>query len=327
MQPSSQQLRRVVLIIVILLLAGADSFALSGHVSFWEGLYRAGYVLLAHHDDFNIQSTIGRTTILVLIISSLLLIAYLLKWLAEYMIGLGDNLKRRQMKAKVAHMKGHYIVCGLGRVGAQVARELQDEGVEFVGLDSDEERVKEAIAHGQVALIGDSTKEEVLQAVGIERASGLVASLGDDSSNLFVTLAARQLNPNLFIVARANRDENKQRLTQAGANRVAMPYQIGGYHMATMMIRPKEVDFLEVLSNSKHGDLQVAEMVVPAGSPLVGQPLSWLHHNHVAATVLALNNHNGTSRVNPSGHETISAGDRLIMLGTEVQIQDANSKI
>jgi len=327
MQPSSSQIRRVVLIIAILLLGGADSFALSEHVSFWEGLYQSTYILLAHHDDFNIQSAVGRATILILIVSSLLLIAYLLKWLAEYMIGLGDNLKRRQMKAKVAHMNGHYIVCGLGRVGAQVARELQAEGVDFVGLDSDEERVKEAIARGQVALIGDSTKEDVLRAVGIERATGLVASLGDDSSNLFVTLAARQLNPKLFIVARANRDENKQRLVQAGANRVAMPYQIGGYHMATMMIRPKEVDFLEVLSNSKHNDLEVAEMVVPAGSPLVGQPLSWLHHHHVTATILALNNQNGTSHVNPASHEMIGAGDRLIMLGTQGQLQDANSKI
>lgn len=327
MQPTAKQVRRVGLVVIILLLFGAVSFALSDHVSFGEGFYRATYVVLAHHDNFQSTNGVAKTTVLILIISSLLLIAYLLKWLAEYMIGLGDGLKRRQMKAKVAHMKHHYIICGLGRVGSQVARELHAEGVEFVGLDSDEERVKEAIAHGYTALVGDSTKEEVLQAVGIGQAKGLVASLGDDSSNLFVTLAARQLNPHLFIVARANRDENKQRLLRAGADRVAMPYQIGGYHMATMMIRPNVVDFLEVLSSTSKEELQIAELVVPEGSPLAGEQLDWLRHNNVSATVLALNNLDGTSRVNPSGRETIYAGDKLIIMGTPAQLQEVNSKI
>ncbi len=231
------------------------------------------------------------------------------------------------MKAKVAHMQNHYIVCGLGRVGAQVARELAAEGVEFVGIDRDEARVKNAIDHHQVAIVGDSTKEDILQLVGVERAKGLVASLGDDSNNLFVTLAARQLNPNLFIVARANRDENEQRLIRAGANRVAMPYQIGGYHIATMMMRPNVVDFLEVLSSNHNDKLQIAELLVPQHSPLSGQPLDWLAHNQVTATVLAINNADGASKVNPAGHETVYAGDKLIVMGTRDQLQDASTKL
>src|SRR5207245_2102614 len=110
-----------------------------------------------------------------LIISSLVLIAYLLKWFAEYMIGLGDTAKKRRMKTKVAQLKNHYIVCGLGRVGRQVAHEFKNEGVPFVALDRDIERVKEGIERGFLVLNLDSTEEESLQQAGIDKAAGLIA--------------------------------------------------------------------------------------------------------------------------------------------------------
>ncbi len=327
MTPNSKQFRRVVLISVAIILFGIVGFSISEHVGITEALYRTVYVVLAHHDAFGAQGWLARSTVVFLIFASLVLIAYLLKWLAEYMIGLGDGLKRRQMKAKIAKLKDHYIVCGLGRVGAQVADELASEEVHFVGIDHDEEKVKEAIAAGFTAFVGDSTQEEVLKAAGIEQAKGLVASLGEDSSNLFVTLAARQMNPKLFIVARANREENKQRLSRAGADRVAMPYQIGGYHMATMMIRPNVVDFLEVLTTNHNSDLQIAEFIVPKDSDFAGQKLDWLNRHKIGATVLAINNNDGTSKVNPSGSETIYSGDLLILMGTDAQLQEVNQVV
>ena len=242
------------------------------------------------------------------------------------MIGLGDGLKRRQMKARLSKIKDHYIVCGLGRVGSQVMDELAAEGVEFVGMDRDEERVKEAIAKGYTAFVADSTGEDALQQAKIEKARGVVASLGDDSSNLFVTLAARQLNPAIFIVARANREENRQRMSRAGADRIAMPYQIGGYHMATMMIRPNVVDFLEILSTNNNADLQVEELVVNRESKLVGEKLSALSRDKIGATVLAINGSDGTSKVNPNGSEVIYAGDKLILMGTRPQLDSVSGR-
>lgn len=321
---SSKQLKKVVAMVLVLTAFGTTSFMLSEHLSFWESLYRTIYILIAHYDAEHMVGWYNRIVILILVIGSLLLIAYLLTWFAEYMIGLGDNLKRRQMKAKLSKIKDHYIVCGLGRVGSQVMDELASEGVTFVGLDRDEERVKVAIQKGYTAIVADSTGEDVLQMAHVERARGMVASLGDDSSNLFITLAARQLNPAIFIVARANREENRQRLSRAGADRIAMPYQIGGYHMATMMIRPNVVDFLEILSKNNSSDLQIEELLINRDSKLVGEKLSALSRNKTGVTVLAINSSDGTSRVNPTGNEVVYAGDKVILMGTRAQLDGLN---
>jgi voltage-gated potassium channel len=169
----------------------------------------------------------------------------------------------------------------------------------------------------------------VLVNAGIDRAAGLVACLGEDSLNLFVVLAARSLNPNLYIVARANRPENEMKLKHAGANRVAMPYQIGGYHMASMALRPNVVDYMDVMTGKNgHLELKVEEMVVGDDSRLAGKRLGKaLAEDEVGATVIAINGVDGSSRVRPTGKEIIYAGDRLIILGSKPDLTTASELI
>ncbi|MBA3679205.1 NAD-binding protein [Candidatus Saccharibacteria bacterium] len=318
---SQRQFIKFAFIALGVILTATLAIAIFEHVSLAEGLYRTIYIALAHHDAFGMEDWPGRIIIILLIIASLVVIAYLLKTLADYMINLGDGLRRNKMKAKLVNMKDHYIVCGLGRVGSHIAKELTNEGVKFVGLDRDEALVKEAVAKGYIAFVGDSTKEDVLRKAKIDKARGIVAALGDDSSNLFVTLTARQLNPALYIVSRANHEENVQRIEKAGADKVAMPNQIGGFHMATMLIRPNVVDFIDVLSTRSNDDLQVEEMIVVKGSRLVGAKLGqFMHASGSGSTVLALNSSDGTSKVNPAGHEILYAGDKLIVMGTANQL-------
>ena len=153
--------------------------------------------------------------------------------------------------------------------------------------------------------------------------------LSEDSLNLFVVLAARSLNPNLYIVARANRPENEIKLKHAGANRVAMPYQIGGYHMASMALRPNVVDYMDIMTG-KNGltELEVEEMMVGEGSRLAGRRLgSALAEDEVGATVIAINGADGTSRVRPTGKEIIYPGDRLIILGSKPDLTTASELI
>ncbi|MEI7819202.1 MAG: TrkA family potassium uptake protein [bacterium] len=314
-------IRNIFLFTCLLIAGGTVGFMYTAQLTVAESFYETIMILLSHFDHYGFKDAGSRLLVVFLVIASIVVVAYLLKVLADYIVGLGDGLKRHQMRSKVAKMTNHYIVCGLGRVGSQIAEELVDEGVTFVALDRDEERVKAAIAKGHVALLGDSTDEEVLKAVGIERAKGVVASLGDDSANLFVTLACRQLNPNIFIVARVNREENRQRMERAGADRAALPYQIGAYHMATMLTRPNAVDFLEVLSTNDNSELHVEEIHIPQRSHLAGKSLNDLYHERVGATVLALNAADGLSKVNPSGDETVYAGDKLVIMGTSEQIQ------
>ncbi len=320
-------IRNIVILTVGLIFFGTLGLSMTAHLSYGESFYETITLLLTHVDHYGFKEPGSRYIVVILVISSIVVVAYLLKVLADYIVGLGDGLKRHHMKSKISRLKNHYIICGLGRVGSQVADELFDEGVPFVAVDRSEERVKAAIAKGYIAILGDSTKEETLQALAIERAQGLVASLGDDSANLFVTLASRQLNPHIFIVARVNREENRQRMIRAGADRTTMPYQIGGYHMATMLTRPSAVDFLEILSANNNSQLRVEEVTIPSHSAAAGKRLNWLYNHKVGATVLAVNTHDGMSKVNPSGNETLYSGDKLIVMGTAEQVEQMSSLV
>ena len=326
---NARTIRALIAITVGLTVLGTVGFSVFAHLSIGEAFYETIIILLTHFDHHGFDDTPSRILVVMLILASLGLIAYLLKWFADYMMGLSDNVRRLRVKSKVEKLKNHYIVCGLGRVGSQVAGEMHHEGVAFVGLDRDDAKVNDSLAKGYMALTADSTEESVLTMSGIEHASGLVACLGEDSLNLFVVLAARSLNPDLYIVARANRPENQIKLKRAGANRVAMPYQIGGYHMASMALRPNVVDYMDVMTG-KNGltELEVEEMVVGEQSQLAGRRLGkTLSEGEIGATVIAINGADGTSRVRPTGKEIIYPGDRLIVLGSKPDLTSASELI
>lgn len=294
-----------------------------------DAAYQTTLVMLRHFGFVELRDPTARLLNIALIVTSLGIIGYLLKWFAEYMMGVSDTVRRRRLEAKIKKMKQHYIVCGLGRVGSQVAREMAIEEVNFVGMDRDQAKVGEAVSLGYIAFTADSSSEHALKEAGIDHAAGLVASLGDDSANLLVVLAARALNPNLYIVARANRGENEVKLKRAGADRVALPYQIGGYHMASMALRPSVVDYMDVISASGGAtDLQVEEMVVGERSKLAGHRLGKsMTDGEIGATVIAINGTDGTSRVRPTGKEVIYPGDRLIILGAKTDLTKASELI
>jgi voltage-gated potassium channel len=313
---------------VVILSLGTLGFHAYSHMTYGNALYETIIVLLDRSDHLDNPDTGSRLVLIGLTLASLGIIAYLLKLLAEYMMGLSDNVRKLRVKAKVEKLENHYIVCGLGRVGAQVAGEMFHEGVPFVGLDRDAVKVDDALSKGYNALPLDSTNEDALKEAGIERAVGLVACLGEDSLNLFVVLAARSLNPDLYIVARANRAENELKLKRAGANRVALPYQIGGYHMASMALRPNVVDYMDIMTKTGTSELEVEEMVVAENSKLAGHRLGKaLAEGEIGATVIAINGADGTSRVRPTGKEVIYPGDRLIILGAKHDLTAASELI
>lgn len=314
---------------LFLVVAGTIGLHTTANLAYPEALYTAVTILLTHYDHHGLTDDPSRAIVLILIVSSLGFIAYLLTWFAEYMIGITTTVRKQRVKAKTDRLKNHYIVCGLGRVGSQVAKEMHNEGVDFVALDKDQAKVDEALAAGYLAMCLDSTDESALYAAGIERASGLVASLSEDSLNLFVTLAARSIHPDIYIVARANRTENEVKLKRAGANRVALPYQIGGYHMASMALRPNVVDYIDVVSTKSGSvDLEVEEMIVGEESKLAGRRLGkTLAEGEIGATVIAIKGIDGSNKVRPSGQEIIYPGDRLIILGAKRDLTNASALI
>lgn len=317
------------LLTIVLTVIGIVGFIRFEHISVAESTYQTVMIMLAHFDHYGFEDEDSRLLVVFLTIASLLVVAYLLKLLAESMIGIGDSVKKRRMQAKIDRLKGHYIVCGWGRVGVQVSRELVNEDVKFVVVDSDIKRLEKATAEGMLTYLGDCTHHDTLEKLGLDRAAGLIATLGDDPDNLLVTIAARDFNKDLYIVARANREENVDRLKTAGANRVAMPYQIGGYHMANMAIRPNVMDYMDIISNKGKSDLEVEEMVVGENSKLSGHRLgqSLADANIKGATVIAINGADGVSRVSPSGKEVVYPGDRLIILGAKKDLNEASALI
>jgi voltage-gated potassium channel len=221
---------------------------------------------------------------------------------------------RRRLEKKISQLKDHYIVCGYGRMGRIICRELSEKGIPFVIV----EKLPDVVAGSEDQLIftGDATKDEVLKELGIERAKGLISVLPTDAENLFVVLSARVLNPKLIIVARAGEEGSEQKLLRAGADKVVSPYQIGGLRIAHTVLKPAVVDFIEFATKSGNIDLQMEEVSIKENSQLVGKTLDECGiGRELGIIIVAIRKPNGDMMFNPTFRSAIKEGDMLIALG------------
>jgi len=220
------------------------------------------------------------------------------------------------MKNRIAKLKGHFILCGYGRVGEEIARTFKEEGIPFVVIDNRPENMARLEQTGYLYLHADATIEEVLRDVGIERARGLVVAVGSDIDNTYITLSARQLRPDLFITARASNQETITKLKRAGANRVVSPLGIGGRRMATLALRPAVVDFIDTVMHGRGRELRLEDVGIGGNSQLVGLTLK-AARGKTGVMILAMSKKTGKLRANPPDDETIEDGDRLLVMGTK----------
>ncbi len=257
---------------------------------------------------------------IVLVLAGVGSVLYALSVLLEALVEgrIGDQFGRRRMQRTLEEITGHVIVAGWGRVGRAIAAGL-GSSMPVVVIDSDPERA--ATVNGLV-VEGDATDDDVLRHAGIDRARALVAALNTDADNLYVTLSARRLRQDLFIVARARTDSSEPKLTQAGADRVVNPQAIGGSRMAALVSQPHVADFLDVVMHDGALEFRLEEVTVGAGSPIAGQTLRDTHLRDVTgALVLAMRSADGTFRTNPPPDAVVEAGEVLIAIGTEVQVK------
>lgn len=236
---------------------------------------------------------------------------------------------RRRMQAAIGRLNGHYILCGYGRVGRQVAREFARDGVPFVVVDQNPQIIEECLAEGYLALLGEASDDDVLEEAGVQRARGLVAAVDSDAENVFVVLSARKLNPKLNIVARASSEESAAKLEIAGADRTLSPYAVGGRRLASLATQPLIVDFLDVVTRGEHGiEFRLEEFGVPEDSFIAGRTIGELRiAERTGAIILATRNKEGTFDTAPSATDRIRAGDTLIVLGTREQISSLNQLV
>jgi voltage-gated potassium channel len=321
--PRSRILRLIFISIVVVLIGTAGYFLIEKW-SWADSLYMTAITLsTVGFGEIRPLSPAGRLFTILLIFAGVGLIVYFLSTMAEYLVTLNMEYewhKRRSINM-VKKMRDHVIICGYGQVGGSAASTLQESGRQVVVIDQNQERVKAAQENDLAAIEGDAAQDDVLRAAGIEQAGSIIVSTGDDSLNLFIVLSSRSLNPNLYIIARANQVVNSDKLRRAGANRIVSPYQIGGQHMANIVIRPHVTDFFDVVTLSGGEEIWVEEQTLAPNCSLIGQSVVESDlRRRTGVTLVAIYRPESGSNIVPDANTRFVAGDKMIVLGTREQL-------
>ncbi|NLW81496.1 MAG: potassium channel protein [Desulfovibrionales bacterium] len=258
----------------------------------------------------------ARLMVAVLILMGVGSFAYLVGAFTQVVVEgrLQDLWGKRKMQKIINALADHYIICGFGRIGAVVAAEIRRENLPVVILEKDPELLAELERENLLFLEGDATTDELLLAAGVERARGLFACVSQDAENVYITLSSRQFNPDLTIIARADRPESISKLERAGANRVLTPHQIGGKRIAQVMLRPTVTDFVDLATQGHK--LQMEEIQVRPGCELVGKNLITSGiRPRFNLMIIAIEKADGGMIFNPHPEAVIEAGDTLIAVG------------
>jgi len=265
----------------------------------------------------------GRLFTIWLIIAGVGALAFAFGQLVDFVLEgrIQEMLEGRRMGRRLESLTGHTVVAGFGRVGSVVARSLAEEGAQFVVIDLADESETIAREADWLFVRGDATEEETLEQAGIARAGSLVTCLSADAENLFVTVTARALNPELFIVARSSHESTEAKLLKAGANRTITPNVIGGRRMASMVLHPTVSDYLDIVSSGAGVEFRLQEIQLEVDSCFVGRTIADARIREITgAQVVAILRADGTVDANPSASSLLVAQERLVVLGTADQV-------
>lgn len=317
-----RHLRIAITLVLSVLVLGTAGYMLIERLSFVDALYTSIAMMATVGIVVHPLSEPGRILTIFVIIAGVGSLLYTFGAGMEYMIEghFSEAIRRRFMENRITALRSHFIICGFGRVGSQIAEEFAAAHIPFVVIDEQERNVRNCIARGYIALQGDATSDDMLREAGIQHATCVLAATDNDANNISITLSARHLNSRLFIVARSNHMETEAKLRLAGADRVLSPYTLSGHRMATLAIQPGMVEFFDTLTKAGVAELALEEVVVSAASPLMGRTLVEAQNTLSYGTMLVgLKRPDGLmpgSRV--EAH--IGAGDMVIVVGTPKQL-------
>jgi len=321
-------LRRIIpplIVLVVIITIATLGYTLIEHWRLLDALYMVTITLATvGFREVHELSDAGRIITMGLIIFGVGTVGYTVGQLVEMMVeGQIIGYRRmRNMEKMISELKGHYIICGFGRVGHQVAKDFDAEKIPYIVVDSKPETAAELGEKNIPYLVGDMASDEILESAGIKKAKGLIACADSDTSNVYVTLSAREMNTNLYIVARASTVVTEAKMRRAGANRVISPYFIAGNRMASMALRPVAVDFLDTVMRSENVELELEEYSINDGSKIVGKTLAELEiKQKTGATILAVKHSTGKFNLQPGAATVVGHGDVLVALGTSQQLE------
>lgn len=269
-------------------------------------------------------SDAGKVFTIFLIIFGVSVIGYIVGSLAQIMFEgqFQRIIGRKKVEKMVEALKDHYIICGFGRMGSLICREFAAKPIPFVIVERNADIIEKLKEESYLFLHGDATDDETLLKAGIKKAKGLISVVTSDTENVYITLTARGLNPDLYILARSGEEGSEIKLKRAGANKVVSPYLIGGSRMAQAILRPNVVDFIEIATGREHLELQMEEIRIPDHSSFVGENLvSSGFRKETGVIIIGIKKAIGKMVFNPHSHAKIEANDTLIVLGEPAAIQ------
>lgn len=260
----------------------------------------------------------GKILTMVLVIFGVSVLGYIVGSLAQIMFEgqLQRIIGRKKVEKMIDALSGHYIICGYGRMGSLICREFAARPLTFVVVEKNPDIIDKIKDEGYLYIHGDSTDDETLLKAGIKRAKGLISVVTSDTENVYITLTARGLNPDLYILARSGEEGSEIKLKRAGANKVVSPYHIGGSRMAQAILRPNVVDFIEVATGREHLDLQMEEIEIPGESRFSGETIvSCGFRKDTGVIIIGVKKAHGKMVFNPHSHTKLESNDTLIVLG------------
>lgn len=264
-----------------------------------------------------------------LILSSVIILGYAIKVITEYVLSKSniEEYYKKKMQKKINSMDEHIIICGYGRNGKQAAKKLLAYNKSFIIIEKDRSVIDKYQDDNLLFVYGNANEDEVLHLAGIERATTLIAALPDDADNLFVVLSARQINKNLNIISRASQDTSYDKLKLAGANNVIMPDRIGGDHMASLVVVPDLIEFIDNLSIVGNTNINIEEIPVNKlyDTSYVKTIRDLDLRKKTGCSVIGFKTPNGDYEVNPEANTQLVEGSKIIVLGRPEQIQKLNS--
>lgn len=235
----------------------------------------------------------------------------------------------RRMERRIAQLSKHYIICGFGRMGQEIARQLDRAKQPYVVVEHNAHQLPNLEATGCLFVKGDAREDEQLMRAGVERAKGLIAVAATDEENVYITLSARVLSPNIYIVTRCSNAQGEAKLIRAGANRVISPYVFGGRRMAQAILRPSVVDFLDTITHGDQMELVLEEVVIEAEAPILGHAIRGGEFDveELGIHLLGISTRSGHMMMSGLDRYKVMTGDTLILLGEPTSMATAVKRL
>ena len=322
-----KQFRLAVIALVALVVLGTFGYHILENYSLLDALYMTVITLgTVGYREVRELDAPGKVFTICLIVFGVSMVFWAGASLIQAVVGeqMWHAIQRKRMQKQIAKLRDHFIVCGYGRMGQQIVKDLQREGTPHCVIERNPEQLPKLVAQDIPFVEGNASDDKALKAAGIERAKGLITVAPSDEDNVFITLSARALNPRLFIVARSIQEDNEDKLRMAGADQVMSPYVMGGKRMATAVLRPNVLDFLELAMHTDDLRMMIEELVIGPGSKMIDSTIATSNlRKATGVTIIAVKKTSGRMVANPSADEVLHEGDVLIVLGTPDQLEKA----